>query len=147
MMALDNLRYGQFKPTAVAAEAKTLPGYGGQVEEWANYRFQVLAVEKKESMMTGKEEAGTVRSPPHREAGWSGPADCQRTWHREAFGADWSGCFDRSVGAGPDATEETDGCGDVPSWVGSRYAVTADPGTHVILCAEERGMVGTTPGA
>ena len=55
MMALDNLRYGQFKPTAVAAEAKTLPGYGGQVEEWANYRFQVLAVEKKESLMTDTE--------------------------------------------------------------------------------------------
>ena len=31
-MALDTLRYGNFKPTCVAAEAKTLPGYGGEVQ-------------------------------------------------------------------------------------------------------------------
>lgn len=55
MMALENLRYGQFKPTAVAVEPKILPGYGGQVEEWAKYRFQVLAVEKKEALMSENE--------------------------------------------------------------------------------------------
>ena len=47
-MALDNLRYGNFRPTTVVPEARSLPGYGGQVEEWANYKFQVQAIEMKE---------------------------------------------------------------------------------------------------
>lgn len=51
-MALDNLRYGNFRPTTVVPEARSLPGYGGQVEEWANYKFQVQAIEMKESQMS-----------------------------------------------------------------------------------------------
>ena len=51
-MALDNLKYGNFRPTTVVPEARSLPGYGGQVEEWANYKFQVQAIEMKESQMS-----------------------------------------------------------------------------------------------
>ena len=54
-MTLESLRYGSFKPLAVAPEARALPGYGGQVEEWANYQFQVKALELKESTMTDGE--------------------------------------------------------------------------------------------
>ena len=35
-MALENLKYGNFKPLSVAPESRTLPGFGGQVEDWAN---------------------------------------------------------------------------------------------------------------
>ena len=52
-IALDTLRYGNFKPTYyVAAEAKTLPGYGGEVQGWADYKFAVQAMEMKESEMS-----------------------------------------------------------------------------------------------
>ena len=54
-MALDNLKYGNFRPTTVVPEARSLPGYGGQVEEWANYKFQVQAIEMKESQMSEAE--------------------------------------------------------------------------------------------
>ena len=54
-MAPDNLRYGNFRPTTVVPEARSLPGYGGQVEEWANYKFQVQAIEMKESQMSEAE--------------------------------------------------------------------------------------------
>ena len=33
-MVLDNLKYGSFRPVAVQAEVRALPGYGGQVEDW-----------------------------------------------------------------------------------------------------------------
>ena len=64
-MALDNLRYGNFRPTTVVPEARSLPGYGGQVEEWANYKFQVQAIEMKESMMSEGErkKLGGLASP------------------------------------------------------------------------------------
>ena len=51
-MSLENLKYGNFKPTTVAPEARTLPGFGGQVEEWANYKFQISALEKKENQLS-----------------------------------------------------------------------------------------------
>ena len=50
-MALDTLRYGSFKPTYVAADTKALPGYGGEVQSWADYRFAVEALEKKEAQI------------------------------------------------------------------------------------------------
>lgn len=51
-MSLENLKFGNFKPTTVAPEARTLPGFGGQVEEWANYKFQISALEKKENQLS-----------------------------------------------------------------------------------------------
>jgi len=54
-MALDNLRYGSFRPVAVQAEARALPGYGGQVEDWGTYRFMVEALEMKESQLSENE--------------------------------------------------------------------------------------------
>ena len=50
-MALDTLRYGSFKPTYVATDTKALPGYGGEVQSWADYRFAVEALEKKEAQI------------------------------------------------------------------------------------------------
>ena len=55
-MSLDNLRYGSFRPTSVQPEARALPGYGGQVEEWGTYRFMVEALEKKESQLSEGEK-------------------------------------------------------------------------------------------
>lgn len=55
-MSLDNLRYGSFRPTSVQPEARALPGYGGQVEEWGTYRFMVEALEKKESQLSDGEK-------------------------------------------------------------------------------------------
>ena len=55
-MALENLRYGSFKPTTVTPEARALPGYGGQVEERNNYHFQVKALEMKEGMLSDTEK-------------------------------------------------------------------------------------------
>ena len=54
-MALDNLKYGSFLPVAVQAEARSLPGYGGQVEDWGTYRFMVEALEMKESQLSETE--------------------------------------------------------------------------------------------
>lgn len=54
-MALDDLRYGSFRPVAVQAEARALPGYGGQVEDWGTYRFMVEALEMKESQLSENE--------------------------------------------------------------------------------------------
>ena len=54
-MALDNLRYGSFRLVAVQAEARALPGYGGQVEDWGTYRFMVEALEMKESQLSENE--------------------------------------------------------------------------------------------
>ena len=56
LMSLDNLRYGSFRPTSVHPEARALPGYGGQVEEWGTYRFMVEALEKKESQLSDTEK-------------------------------------------------------------------------------------------
>ena len=54
-MALDSLKFGSFRPTRVEPEARCLPGFGGQAEEWANYKFQIKALEKKEAPMTDTE--------------------------------------------------------------------------------------------
>ena len=51
-MALETLRYGSFKPTWVASDAKALPGYGGDVQGWADYKFAVSAVERKEAAIS-----------------------------------------------------------------------------------------------
>eukprot|EP00435_Cladocopium_sp_Y103_P045024 s7_g12.t2 len=55
-MALDTLRYGNFRPTFVASDAKSLPGYGGEVQGWADYRFAVQAIELKESKLSESEQ-------------------------------------------------------------------------------------------
>ena len=55
-MALETLRYGSFKPTAVVTEAKSLPGYGGDVQDWTNYKFAVEAIQKKESMLSKEQQ-------------------------------------------------------------------------------------------
>ena len=47
-MSLENLRFGSFRPTTVAVEARALPGFGGEVHEWANYKFAVEALQLKE---------------------------------------------------------------------------------------------------
>jgi len=60
-MALDNLKYGSFRPTRVEPEARCLPGFGKQAEEWANYKFQIKAFEKKEAAMTDPNVANWVR--------------------------------------------------------------------------------------
>ena len=49
-MALDTLRYGSFKPTTVVTKA--LPGCGGDVQDWTNYKFAVEEIQKKESMLS-----------------------------------------------------------------------------------------------
>jgi len=54
-MALETLRYGSFKPTFVAADSKALPGYGGEVQSRADYRFAVEALEKKEAQIADGE--------------------------------------------------------------------------------------------
>ena len=51
-MALETLRYGSFKPTYVAADTKVMPGYGGEAQSWADYRFGVEALEKKEAAIS-----------------------------------------------------------------------------------------------
>lgn len=73
-MALDNLRYGNFRPTAVAPESRTLPGFGGQVEEWANFRFQVKAIGKKEQQMTEGERKKLGPLALRLTEGLQGPA-------------------------------------------------------------------------
>eukprot|EP00435_Cladocopium_sp_Y103_P032430 s1165_g8.t1 len=56
IMALDTLRYGNFKSTYVASDAKALPGYGGEVQGWADYKFAVQAIEVKESKISETEQ-------------------------------------------------------------------------------------------
>ena len=55
-MALETLKYGSFKPTWVANDAKALPGYGGEVQGWADYKFAVQAIEKREVGMPENEK-------------------------------------------------------------------------------------------
>lgn len=55
-MALETLKYGSFKPTWVANDAKALPGYGGEVQGWADYKFAVQAIEKREVGMPDNEK-------------------------------------------------------------------------------------------
>ena len=56
VMALDNLRYGSFKPTYVQGDPKALPGFGGDVQSWADYKFSVMAIEKKENYLSEGEK-------------------------------------------------------------------------------------------
>ena len=55
-MTLEMLKYGSFKPTWVASDSKALPGYGGEVQGWADYKFAVQAIEKRESGMPDNEK-------------------------------------------------------------------------------------------
>lgn len=55
-MALDTLRYGNYRPTYVASDSKSLPGYGGEVQGWADYKFAVQAIRKKESQISEGEK-------------------------------------------------------------------------------------------
>ena len=55
-MALETLRYGSFRPTWVQSDSKALPGYGGEVTGWADYKFSVLAVERKEATLSEGEK-------------------------------------------------------------------------------------------
>ena len=54
-MALETLKYGSFRPTWVQSDAKALPGYGGDVQSWADYKFAVSAVERKEAAISDGE--------------------------------------------------------------------------------------------
>ena len=54
-MSLENLRYGSFRPCTVTADPRSLPGFGGQVEDWSTYKFQVEAIEKKEQGLSENE--------------------------------------------------------------------------------------------
>ena len=55
-MALETLRYGSFKPTWVQSDSKALLGYGGEVTGWADYKFAVQAVERKEATLSDGEK-------------------------------------------------------------------------------------------
>ena len=55
-MALDSLRYGVFKPQWVGADPKALPGFGGEVASWPDYKFSVQALEKKEQALSDTEK-------------------------------------------------------------------------------------------
>lgn len=54
-MALEALKYGNFKPQQVFQEAKSLPGFGGDPTAWADYRFQVEAVQAREEKISDTE--------------------------------------------------------------------------------------------
>ena len=52
-MALDGLKFGNFKPQQVYPEARALPGYGGPTA-WADYKFQVAALVAREERISEK---------------------------------------------------------------------------------------------
>ena len=55
-MALESLKYGNFKPQQVFPEARSLPGFGGDPTAWADYRFQVEALQAREEKVSDTEK-------------------------------------------------------------------------------------------
>lgn len=55
-MTLETLKYGSFKPMWVVSDSKALPGYGGEVQGWADYKFSVQAIEKRKPTMPENEK-------------------------------------------------------------------------------------------
>ena len=55
-MALEGLKYGNFRPQSVQWDARALPGFGGDPTAWADYRFQVEALMTKESLLADSEK-------------------------------------------------------------------------------------------
>ena len=54
-MALEGLKYGNFKPQMVSYDSRALPGYGGDPTAWADYKFQVEALIAKEDKLSDAE--------------------------------------------------------------------------------------------
>ena len=54
-MALESLKYGNFRPQQVFPEARSLPGFGGDPTAWADYRFQVEALQAREEKVSDTE--------------------------------------------------------------------------------------------
>lgn len=56
IMALETLRYGAFKAQWVGSDPKALPGCGGDVASWPDYKFAVQALERKEATLSDMEK-------------------------------------------------------------------------------------------
>ena len=54
-MALEGLKYGNFKPQTVSYDSRALPGFGGDPTAWADYKFQVEALIAKEAKLSETE--------------------------------------------------------------------------------------------